>query len=128
MNPFMTRFLIRSIILTLVFSSIGWILYTQVIPGEYQKVFPFILLFFFLATNIIHFYMLQIADKDIPKFTVRFMAMSSIKMLSYLIIGIVYVLIFTEQAKFFLLNYLIIYIGFTTLEVTEISRIVKLKK
>ena len=127
MNAIMKRFLIRSTTLALVFALVGWILYTKVIPSDYQSVFPFILAFFYLATNIIHSYMLKIAEKAMPKFTVRFMAMSSIKMLSYLIIAIVYVLICTDQAKFFLINYLIIYIGFTTLEVIEISRIVKLK-
>jgi hypothetical protein len=72
--------------------------------------------------------MLKIAEKAMPKFTARFMAMSSIKMLLYLIIAIIYAVIRTDQAKFFLINYLIIYIGYTTLEVTEISRIVKLRK
>lgn len=127
MNAFIKRFLFRSTILTIGFLLIGWIIYTRVIPYDYGKIFPFILLFFFLTTNIVHVYMLKIADKAMSKFTVRFMAMSFLKMLAYLIIGIIYVLTCTDQAKFFLINYLIIYFGFTVLEVLEISRIVKLK-
>lgn len=127
MNDLMKRFLIRSVILTVGIFILGWILYTQVIPQHYQQVFPFILLFFFLTTNLVHAYLLKIAGKDIPKFTTRFMAMSSLKMLFYLLVAIVYVLSSKEQAKLFLINYLAAYIGFTILEVAEISRVVKLK-
>lgn len=128
MNPLMKRFLVRSIILTLCYFVVGWIIYEWVIPYDYEEVFPVILIFFFLTTSIIHNYMVRISDIAAAKFTARFMATISIKMFVYMIIGIIYVAIRTEHAKFFLINYFIIYLGFTTLEVSELLRIVKMKK
>ena len=128
MNELMKRFLIRSTILALVFFIMGWILYTYVIPQHYQNIFPFILIFFLLTTNLVHAYLLRVAEKYTPKFTIRFMATSSLKMLFYLTIAITYAFVFRDQAKFFLINYLAIYMGFTIMEVAEISRIVKVKK
>ncbi|HKJ44162.1 MAG TPA: hypothetical protein VKA27_18840 [Sunxiuqinia sp.] len=128
MNAFMKRFLTRAIILTLSYFLVGLVIYEWVIPYRYEEVFPVLLIFFFLTTSIIHHYMLKISDISVPKFTARFMAMISLKMFFYLIIAIIYVLIRTEHAKFFLINFFVVYIGYTALEVSEIVRIVKMKK
>jgi hypothetical protein len=122
----MKRFLVRSTLLTLLFFFIGLILYTQVIPQYYQHIYPVALIFFFLATNLVHAYLLRIAGKDMAKFTTRYMALSFLKMLFYLIIAIVFIYINKDQTKSFLINYLSVYVGFTVLEVAEISRVVKI--
>ena len=127
MNQFMKRFLIRTSILSLVLLTIGWILYTQIIPQHYLNIFPFILILLFLTTNLIHAYLLRIAEKSISKFTTRFMAMSSLKMLFYLVVIIGYIWMSSEQAETFLINFFVAYIGFTIMEVAEISRVVRLK-
>lgn len=128
MNQFMKRFLIRSVILSLILLIAGWILYTQIIPQHYSNVLPFILILLFLTTNLIHAYLLRIAEKNISKFTTQFMAMSSLKMLLYLVIIIGYIWIGRAQAETVCINFFVAYIGFTIMEVTEISRVVRLKK
>lgn len=126
MNEFMKRFLVRSTILTLGFFILGLILYIQVIPQYYQNIYPVALIFFFLATNLVHAYLLRIAGKDMPKFTTRYMALSFLKMLFYLVVAVVFIYISKDQVKPFLINYLSVYVGFTILEVAEISRVVKI--
>lgn len=127
MNALMKRFLIRSTLLAIVFFLIGWIIYSQAVPQYQLDIFPFILIFFFLTTNLVHAYLLRIAGKDIAKFSTRYMATSMLKMLFYLLVAVAYMMIGQEQLKLFLINYLIMYAGFTILEVAEISRVVKMK-
>ncbi|MGQ8337298.1 hypothetical protein ACUNWD_12175 [Sunxiuqinia sp. A32] len=128
MNPLMKRFLLRTSVLTSTFFLSGYVLYTQIIPEYYVSSLPFALLFFYLVTNLVHFYLLKIADKDMPKFAPRFMGTSFLKMLVYLIFGIVIALFNREEAKVFLANFLFMYICFSVLEVYEITRVVKSKK
>jgi hypothetical protein len=127
MNALMKRFLSRSVILFVTLLVLGWILYTQVIPQYLFKPWPFILIFFFVTTNLVHFYLLRIAESNMPKFTARYMVLSTLKLLFYLLVAIVFFMAESEQAKSFLINYLIAYVCFTILEVAEISHVVKLK-
>lgn len=127
MNALMKRFLSRSVILIATLLVLGWILYTQIIPQHLFKPWPFILIFFFVTTNLVHFYLLRIAESNMPKFTARYMVLSTMKLLFYLLAAIIFFIAEKEQAKLFLINYLIAYACFTILEVAEISHVVKLK-
>ena len=107
--------------------AIGYVLYTEVIPEHYQIALPVALFFFYIVTNIVHVYLLGIADKNMSKFTARFMGSSFLKMFAYLIFGIVFALLNREMAKVFLANFLVMYLCFSVLEVYEITRVVKRK-
>lgn len=127
MNALIKRFLSRSVMLFATLLVLGWVLYTQVIPQHLFEPWPFILIFFFVTTNLVHFYLLRIAESNMPKFTARYMVLSTMKLLFYLLVAIVFFMAKSEQAKLFLINYLIGYVCFTILEVAEISYVVKLK-
>jgi len=127
MNALMKRFLIRSVLLLAVLTLIAWIIYNQIIPQHHFHPWPFILIFFFVTTNLVHLYLLRIAGSNMPKFTARYMVLSTIKLLFYLLVAIGFFMGSRDQAKLFLINYLIAYVCFTILEVAEISYVVKLK-
>ena len=127
MSLLMKRFLIRSVLLSLALALIAWILYNQIIPQHVFKPWPVILIFFFITTNLVHFYLLRIAGSNMPRFTARYMVLSTVKLLFYLLVAIVFFMAQRELAKLFLINYLIGYVCFTILEVAEISYVVKLK-
>ncbi len=127
MNALIKRFLSRSVMLFATLLVLGWVLYTQIIPQHLFEPWPFILIFFFVTTNLVHFYLLRIAESNMPKFTARYMVLSTMKLLFYLLVAIVFFMAKSEQAKLFLINYLIGYVCFTILEVAEISYVVKLK-
>ncbi len=124
----MKRFLKRTTFLTAILFLAGYIIYTQFIPKLYNSILPFILIFFYFLTNLVHFYLLRIAGKNMRKFTAHFMATNFIKMFIYLIFAIVFVWFHREHAKVFLANFLIIYIAFSVMEVYEITRVVRQKK
>lgn len=128
MNPLMKRFFLRTTILTVLLLLAGYITYTQIIPQHFLFILPIILIFFYLATNLVHFYLLKIADKEIRKFAPRFMAASFIKMMLYMVLGLVIAVLHREEAKVFLANFLILYLCFSIVEVYEISKVVKSKK
>ena len=124
----MKRFLTRTSLLGVVFLIIGYLVYYQLFTGLHFPFFPVILFFFFFITNLVHYYLLGIADKNMARFTARFMGMNFVKMFIYLVFAIVFVLFRRNQATIFLVNFLIIYIAFSILEVYEITRVVKQKK
>ena len=127
MNPLIKRFLIRTTMLFLFLGFAGYLIYSQIIPQHYQVALPITLIFFFLLTNLIHAYLLKVAEKDMSKFTTRFMGMSFIKMFVYVIFGVAFALLNRETAKIFLANFLFMYICFSVLEVYEITRVVRRK-
>jgi hypothetical protein len=121
----MKAFLIKSSILTIIIFLLGTILYTTILKPYYLSVLPFFVLFFFAVTNLVHAYLLKIAVKSGSKFTSQYMAVSFIKMFFYLAIAIVFVIFNREIAKPFLLNFLVLYIIYTFIEVYEFSKLVR---
>jgi hypothetical protein len=121
----MKAFLIKSTILSFIIFLIGTILYSTLLSPYYLSVLPFIVLFFFVVTNLVHAYLLKISVKSGAKFTSQYMAVSFIKMFFYLAVAIVFVLFNKEVAKPFLLNFLLLYILYTFIEVYEFSKLVR---
>ena len=127
MNPLMKRFVVRSSVLTALLFITGYSVYRWVIPELYSHCILYILIFFFLVTNILHYLLLGIKDRNIRKFPTYFMGINFVKMLVYLAFAGVVIILHKPHARIFLINFLIIYITFSALEVSEISRIMKRK-
>lgn len=121
----MKAFLIKSSILTVIIFILGSILYTTILKPYYLSVLPFFVLFFYAVTNLVHAYLLKIAVKSGSKFTSQYMAVSFLKMFFYLAVAIVFVIFNKELAKPFLLNFLLLYIIYTFIEVFEFSKLVR---
>ncbi len=127
MNPLMKRFVLRSSMLTAILLIAGYLVYRWVIPEFYSHCILYILIFFFLITNILHYLLLKIKDKSIRKFPTYFMGINFVKMLVYLAFAVIVIIFHKPHARIFLINFLIIYITFSVLEVSEIARIMKRK-
>lgn len=123
----MKKFILQSTVLTIIILALGSILYTTCFNSYYQSVLLFIVLFFYLATNLIHAFLLKIAVKSGSKFTSQFMAISFLKMFFYLAVAVVYALLNREYAKIFLANFLVLYAIYTTFEVMQFSKFVRQK-
>ena len=121
----MKAFFIKSAILTLLLFLLGTVLYTTLLKPFYLMVLPFMVLFFFAGTNLVHAYLLKIAINSGSRFTSQYMAVSFIKMFFYLAVAIVFVIFNKEIAKPFLLNFLVLYIIYTFIEVYEFSKLVR---
>lgn len=125
MNPGMKSFIIKSTFLTIIVLLLGAIVYSTAFNPFYLSVLPVVLLFYYITTNLVHAYLLKIAGKSGSRFTSQYMATSFIKMFFYLAVAIFYVIINKEDARIFLVNYLLLYVVYTTFEVIEISKVVR---
>lgn len=123
----MKQFLLKSTVLTIIIFILGAILYSTILKSYFLIVLPFTVLFFYLVTNLVHAYLLKIAGKSGSKFTSQYMAVSFLKMFFYLAIAILYVILNKEDAKPFFLNFLLLYVVYTSFEVNEFLKVVKQK-
>jgi len=123
----MKQFLLKSTVLTIIIFILGAILYSTILKSYFLIVLPFTVLFFYLVTNLVHAYLLKIAGKSGSKFTSYYMAVSFLKMFFYVAIAIVYVILNKEDAKPFFLNFLLLYVVYTSFEVNEFLKVVKQK-
>jgi hypothetical protein len=121
----MKSFLVKSTVLTVIVLILGAILYYTVFSQFYRSILPGVLAFFYILTNLVHAYLLNIAGKSGSRFTAQYMAISFIKMFFYLAVVIVFVIINKEDAKIFLVNFLLLYVVYTIFEVYEISNFVR---
>jgi hypothetical protein len=119
LNP-IKKFIIQGFFISLLLAVIGYYLFTGVLRQYYQFIFPFILLFIFLFTTIIHVILLKAARKELNKFTTWFLMLTGIKIIVYLLIMIVYLVISGKDAAPFLITFLFIYLVFTIFEVISI--------
>jgi hypothetical protein len=110
-------------IISLVLSLSGWLVFSQFIPQYYLPVLPFLLLFFVVTTILFHAYQLQLAKKDMAKFTRSTMLVSFLKLFLYSLFAIIYIAFYTENAVVFVICLMLLYIVFTTFEVIAIIRI-----
>lgn len=123
----MKNFTIKSSVLTIIVFILGVVFYTTVLKSCYLNILPAAVVLFYLVTNLVHAYLLKIAVGSGSRFTSHYMATSFIKMFFYLAVGIVYVIYNREGAKIFLINFLLLYIIYTTFEVIEFSKVVRQK-
>ncbi len=85
-----------------------------------SKVTPWIIIFF-LATNLTVFYFqLQTISRKLSRFVNVFLITTTLKLLLFLVIIITYAFLFREDAVNFILNFFVIYVVFTSIEVARI--------
>ncbi|MBA4409857.1 MAG: hypothetical protein C0397_10600 [Odoribacter sp.] len=121
----MKQFLIKSSVLTIIIFLIGIALYATVLKLYFFSALPFVALFFYITTNLVHLYLLKVAGKTSSKFISQYMAVNFIKMFFYLAVAIVFVILNRENAKVFIANFLLIYLIYTVFEVNEFLKNIK---
>jgi hypothetical protein len=80
-----------------------------------------------MATNLVHAYLLKVAEKSGVRFTSQYTAISFLKMFLYLIVAVAYVALYQENIKPFILVFLILYLVYTIFEVGEYLKVVRQK-
>lgn len=121
----MKNFILKSTALTVIVIVLGALLYSSFLKKYFLQILPFAVIFFYIVTNLVHAYLLRIADKSGSKFTAQYMAVSFLKMFFYLAVAIGYVAFNRDQAKTLLINFLFLYIVYTTFEVIEFTKVVR---
>jgi len=126
MNAF-KKFIYVEIIFTTIVSAIALLLFKTVLSAFYLPVFWFLIGIITLLTTAFHYSIIQIQDKGASKFANRFMMVSGIKMIIYLVLITSYSFLFPEKAKVFLITFFILYMLYTAFEVFYIVKHLKKK-
>ncbi len=119
MSP-LKKFIVQGFFIILLLAVIGYFLFTGVFNPYYQVILPFVLLFIFLFTTVIHAILLKTARKEPKKLVNRFLMLTGLKMMIYLFIMIIYLIISKQDSAPFLLTFLIVYLVFTIFEISSI--------
>jgi hypothetical protein len=116
------RYLFQLSILSICCGIILYLLNT-VAPARFQgDTWPFILLFFMVATYGFHLILSRIAKGDHKAFIRAYMGMSGAKLLLYLFIITVFLLFNKAAAASFILQFFICYFMFSAFEVYKLFR------
>ncbi len=124
MSP-LKKFIVQGFFITLLLAVIGYFLFTRVFNPYYQVILPFVLLFIFLFTTVIHAILLKTARKKPKKLVNRFLMLTGLKMMVYLFIMIIYLIISKQDSAPFLLTFLIVYLVFSIFEILSILSYLK---
>ena len=128
MNGHLKRFIAKIIGIGVIIALIGWLGFSLFVPQYYLPIFPFLLVFFMIITILVYAYQINLAKKDIAKFTRSNMIATFVKLIIYSIFAIVYIANDSENAAVFVVGLLFLYLIFSFLEVSEISRFAKRRK
>ncbi len=123
-----SKFLKGLSIFTLVILGVGAILFLTIFKKHFLNIFPFVLLFYYVSTLLLHRYMLKITRKDVSSFSFKFMMLSFLKMFIYIIFGVLYIVINEESAVVFLIVYLILYVAYAVFEVRSVMKLINASK
>lgn len=121
------RFIAKTVVLSVAIVIIGWLAFSLFIPQYYLPVFPYALAFFLIVTIAVHAYQLKLAKTDMAKFTRNNMLVTFFKLVIYSIFAVVYIANDSENAFVFVIALFFLYLVFSFVEISEISRVSKRK-
>lgn len=124
MKPFLLKTTLLSILLILAY----YLLDNQLNHSFRVPLIELIVIFFFISTNIVHYLLFRLTERNMRKFNPAFLGFNMIKMMIYFLAALVYLWFNREYARDFLIALFIVYAAFSILEILEISRLVKRKK
>ena len=125
MNRHFRHFLKKILIAVILMCLTAWIIFIFLTPEKYLPVLPWMLAFFTLVTIVTHAWQTNRAKNDMARFTRISMIVSLIRLSCYSLFAIIYLANDSENAAVFVVCLVIIYITFTSIEVTDLSAIIK---
>ena len=112
---FVKKLFIYTLIIVVIGTGISWML-----PAGYiTPTLPFLYVFFFSATMVVHYVLLQVSLKKASSFINYFMLLTFGKLIFFLSIVLAYGLLRREDAAPFTIAFFILYFFFTIFEVNQ---------
>jgi len=125
MNPKFKKFIIRVSLFTLIVFLLTFIVIFTINKTWFLPVFPFVTIFFYLTTVIIHYFLTKSAEQRMAKFSVNFMLSTSLKLIIYLMFMVFYLIFDKQNAVSFILFFFINYLLYTVFEIFSILKQLK---
>jgi len=117
MASFSSKTYLTRILLFSVFSGVLVFFWNNYTPARFQTNLSWqILIFFICVTVSIHFFLTKSTDQDPKKFVFRYMMISGLKLLGFLMIILIYALLKRQEALGFTLLFLTLYLFFSAFE------------
>ena len=123
-SPFL-QFLVRLSVFTLFLGLIAVILYALLPAGYASVTVPFQFVLFYAVTLAVHYLLLKASEKSPGSFVTRFMLVSFLKLLFYIIVLIAYLFLNKSDVLRFTVSYLVLYVLYSAFEITSITRFSK---
>jgi O-antigen/teichoic acid export membrane protein len=125
MSRELNKFIIKILAAALILFVFGWIIFTFFVPAKYIDILPWMLLIFLIVTLVTFIFQLQVAKKDMARFSRISILVSFLRLVLYSAFAFIYIAKRSENAAVFVVCLVILYLVFTFLEVTELARISK---
>lgn len=120
MNSSLKKFRTQLVILSLILLGINLAL-SYILPSAYlSKSWPLILAFFFAISFLVHRFLLKRSSEAQGRFINGFMMTTSVKLLLYLFIILIYVLLNRDDAVAFIFTFFAHYLVYTIFEIRSI--------
>lgn len=125
MQQNLSLFIQRIILYTLVIAGLEYIATTQLNPKWVSSSWPFIILFFLSFTILLHRQLLKSTEDNPKKFVFTFLMMTTVKILLYLAVILIYVMINRDDAIGFIIAFFANYFLYTAFELSAVMKLMK---
>ena len=122
------KFNLKVAVIALLSYLIMGLFFYLISPHLFHYSLLFIPVLLALVTSLLHRKLILSTHTRPQKFITIFMAITGIKLLSYLFLLLIYILLLTQYAIPFLMTFFILYVIYTFLEVFSILRFLKTLK
>jgi hypothetical protein len=120
--------LIGLVLLSFLIASGGMLLFRSYLSNYYFTFFPFLILIFLLVNSVVFFIFYRSLNKSNNQFIRSFMLSTIIKLMTYLVLVLVYVLSFPKSAIPFAITLSVLYIVYTAYDLFIMLSLLKRKK
>ncbi len=120
-SPFV-QFLIGLSVYTAILILITVVIFLLLPAGSASRAIPFQFVLFYAVTITVHYLLLRASEKGAGSFVTRFLLVSFLKLLLYIIVLVAYLYLNKSDAMRFAIPYLALYILYSLFEIYSITR------
>lgn len=120
-NPYI-GFIKSIVIASLAFALVGLLVFFY-LSEYYTPAFPFLVIFFITSGIIIFHLMARAVEKRPTMFVNMFLLTTTLKLLVYMAVMITYALLNKDDAKPFIVNFFVLYLVYTIIEVLALLKL-----
>jgi hypothetical protein len=128
MAPGLRKTLIGLVLLSALLATGGIFLFRAYLSNYYFSFFPYLILIFLIVNSVVFFIFYRSLNKSSNQFIRGFMLSTIIKLMTYLILVLVYVLSFPKSAIPFAITLSVLYIVYTAYDLFIMLSLLKRKK
>lgn len=116
------QFLRNLAIFTIIIALVGCVVIYFLSDNYISPVIPYLFLFFFVVTLLVHFILLKATGKRFAKFVPYFMLATTLKLFLYAVVLLLYTFTHRADAINFIISFFILYLLFTAFETITLLR------